>query len=310
MSDNSQFSLDNLLVEEEEVRPPVIMPVTVLVCETEYDELKDLKVFQNEIKRKLLEDYGFRKGERRQRREGFLDFSASGSVITCIYARETPMRIDYEKGDLKINTARLRTISPSYRVRVIVYITKTKARVVLFGGHDRIAASALRLVNYCIRGALKGSFNTYQHAFSKEEMDKIRSHFGVEIQYVFLSPGQSEKLKKFARKRIAGEIKEILQYFVRAKFSGYRVVASPVVLDLIEEGKISILEVEGSLSFMGVGITTRVSASGRITFFVPELIIGRNQTAFGIAEELYKRIVSQRTGAKQLRMEEFFPGST
>jgi len=88
-------------------------------------------------------------------------------------------------------------------------------------------------------------------------------------------------------------------------------VAAPIVIDLIQEGKISILEIEGRLSFGGgISITARVSASGRITFFVPEQIIGKNQSAFSIAEELYKRIMSERTGAKQLRMEEFFGGST
>lgn len=297
-------------MRKKEVRNPVIMPVTVLVCETDYDEQKDLNELVDEIGKKLLEDYGFRKEERRRRREGFLDFSLSGNIITCVYARETPTRIDFEKGDLKINTKRLRAINPSYRVKVIVYITKTKARVVLFGGHDKIAASALRLVNYCIRGAVKGSFSTYETAFSKEEMDTIRSHFGIDVQYVFLSPGESEKLKKFAKKRVKGEIKEIPLYFVRAKFAGYRVVASPIVIDLIEEGQILITEIEGKLSFAGgIWITTRVSANGRITFFVPELILGRNQTAYDIAEELYKRIISQRTGVKQLRMEEFFTGS-
>jgi len=310
MSDNSEFSLDNLVVEEEEVRNPVIMPVTVLVCETEYDEEKDLNKLANKIGKKLLGDYGFRKEERRRRREGFLDISFFDNIIKCIYARETPMRIDFEKGDLKINTKRIRAINPSYRVIIAIYITKTKARVVLFGGDDKITATALRLVNYCVRGSVEGGFSTYETAFSKEEMDTVRSNFGIDIQYVSLSPGQSEKLKKIAKKRVRGEIKEIPLYFVRAKFAGYRVVASPVVLDLIEEGKISILEIEGKLPFGGgISITARVSASGRITFFVPEQIIGRNQTAYSIAEELYRRMVSQRTGIKQLTMGEFFTGS-
>ena len=35
MGENSDFSLDDLVVEEEEVQPPIIMPVTILVCETD-----------------------------------------------------------------------------------------------------------------------------------------------------------------------------------------------------------------------------------------------------------------------------------
>jgi hypothetical protein len=305
----NDFSLDNLLVEEEEVRTPAIMPVTVLVSETEYDEQTNLDEIADNIKRKLLEDYGFRRKEKRRYREGFLDFNFSANAIKCVYARETPTRLDFEKGDLKISTRRLRAINPSYKVLINIYLTNTKAKIILFGGDDKISAAALRLANYCIRGCVKGGFRTYQTSFSKEEMDAIRSKFGDDIQYVFLSPGDSEKLRKIAKQKIKGEIKEILQYSARAKFAGYRVVAAPAVLDLISEGKISLLELEGRLGFGGgISITTRVSASGRITFFIPDNIVGRNQTAYDIAEELYKRIASQRTGTKQLGMEDFTAG--
>jgi hypothetical protein len=172
-----------------------------------------------------------------------------------------------------------------------------------------MAEAALSLANYCLRGSIKGGFRTHQTRFSKEEMDEMRSRFGVDIQYVSVSPGESEKLMKIAKQKIKGETKEILQYFARAKFAGYRVVAAPTVLDLISEGKISLLELEGKLSFGGgISITTRVSASGRITFFVPDNILGKNQTAYDVAEELYKRIASQRIGAKQLGMEDFTSG--
>ena len=310
MSDAFDFSLDRLIVEEEEVRNPVIMPVTVLVSETEYDEQKEqLSELVDRIRKRLLEKYGFRKDERRRHREGFLDFKVSENVIECIYARETPTRIDFEKGDLKINTKRIRVINPSYRVKARITVQKTKSKVILFGGNDAITARALMLTNYCIRECIKGGFSTYQTRFSKEDMDTMRKSFGVDIQYVFLSPGESEKLKKMVKKRVKGEVKEILQYFVRAKFAGYRVVVSPLVLELIEEGKIRLLEIEGKLNFGAGMITTRVSSSGRITFFVPDALIGRNQTAYEVAEELYKRTITRRTGAKQIRMEEYFAGS-
>jgi hypothetical protein len=310
MSAENEFSLDDLVVDEEEVRYPVIMPVTVLVCETEYSEQGDVSDLIDNITKNLRDDYGFRTEDRRRRREGFLEVGNSDNIVKCIYAREAPMRIDYEKGDLRISTKRLRAINPSYRVLVTIYISSTKSKVVLFGGEDKITLLALRHVNYCLRGSIKGGFSTHDIAFSKEDMNKILSHFGVDIQYVFLSPGESEKLRKIAKARVRGEIKEIVQYDVRAKFAGYRVVASPVVLDLIEEGKISIIEIEGKLSFGAQGITTRVSSSGRITFFVPEEMTGRNQTAYDVAEGLYKRIVAQRSGVKQIKMEDWFSGSS
>ena len=43
------FSLDNLVVEEEEVRTPAIMPVTVLVSETEYDQQTNLSEIVDNI---------------------------------------------------------------------------------------------------------------------------------------------------------------------------------------------------------------------------------------------------------------------
>lgn len=300
------FSLEDLIVEEDEVRTPVIMPVTVLVSETEYDEQQNIVEVADAVKRKLQESYGFRRKEKKRYREGFLDFISSENTIRCIYARETPARLDFEKGDLKISTRRLRAINPSFRVLINLYLANTKAKIVLFGGDDKISATALELANYCIRGSIKGRFQTYQTTFSKEEMDLMRQKFGIEIQYIFLSPGESEKLKKIAKQKVKGEDKEILQYFVRAKFAGYRVVAAPAVLNLIVEGKISILEIEGKLGFGGgISITTRVSSSGRITFFIPESILARNQTAYDIAEDLYRKLASQRMGTKQLQLGDF-----
>ena len=141
-------------------------------------------------------------------------------------------------------------------------------------------------------------------------MDLIREKFGVDIQYIFLSPGESDKLRKIAKQKVKGQEKEILQYFVRAKFAGYRVTAAPAVLNLISEGKISILEIEGKISYGGtIPITTRVTSGGRITFFIPGGILGRNQSAYDVAQELYKKLASQRLGTKQLQLGDFSSGN-
>jgi len=303
MRDEDAFSLDELVVEEEEVKTPAIMPVTVLVSEIDFDQQEKLTDVVEAIQKRLFEKYGFCKKERRTHREGFLDFNTLGNKIKCFYVRETPTRLDYEKGDLKISTRRLRSINPSYRVLVYIHVMNDKAKIVLFGGDDKISALALDLVNFCIRGSVKGNFQTYPTSFTKEEMDAILLRFGIEIQYVFLSPGESEKLRKIAKRKIKGETKEVPLYFARAKFAGYRVVAAPAVLELISEGKISLQEIEGKLAFAGgISITARVSASGRITFFIPENIVPRKETAYGIAEELYKRILptGKNVNIKQL----------
>src|SRR4030067_432074 len=126
-----EFSLEDLIVEEEEVRTPAIMPVTVLVSETEYDEQQNINEVVEAIKRKLQESYGFRRKEKKRYREGFLDLISSENTIRCIYARETPARLDFEKGDLKITTRRLPAINPSFRVLINLYLANTKAKIVL-----------------------------------------------------------------------------------------------------------------------------------------------------------------------------------
>lgn len=138
-----EFSLEDLVVDEEEVHTPAIMPVTVLVSETEYDEQQNLDDILNSLKSRLIEKYGFRRKEKKRYREGFLDFVILGSSIKCTYAREAPTRLDFEKGDLRITTKRLRAINPSFRVSVNFYIGKTAARIVLFGGDENISGIAL-----------------------------------------------------------------------------------------------------------------------------------------------------------------------
>ena len=312
MSDSSEFSLDDLIVTDEEVRPPVIWTVSIVVSETEYTEQKkELTRLTKEIESALLENYPFQRTERKRYKAGFLAFDCSGNVITCAYARESPTRLDFELDDLKIHTKRLRSISPSYRVKILITVGKTKSKVVLFGGDDKITSRALGLVNVCIRKCIRGGHKTYETSFSNEEMNAMRENFGMDIQYVYIAPGENKRLRKIVERKEQGQIKKILQYSVYTKFAGYRILASPVVLELIKEEGIRIREIEGRINFApGISITTRVSASGRILFFIPDNVIGKKNSAFDIAEELYTRMVTQRTGAKQITMEEYFPGST
>lgn len=311
MRDSSEFSLDDLIVEDEEVRPPVIWTVSIVVSETEYAEQeKELTRLAKEIESALLENYPFQRTGRKRYKEGFLAFDCSGNVVTCAYARESPTRLDFEMDDLKIHTKRLRGIGPSYRVKIIINVDKTKSRVVLFGGDDRIIRRARGLVDVCVRKCIKGGHKTYETGFSNQEMNAMREIFGMNIQYVYIAPGDNERLKKIVEREEQGQIKKILKYSVYTKFAGYRIIASPVVLELIKEEGIRIREIEGKINFaLGIPVTTRVSASGRILFFIPDNIIGKKTSAFDIAEELYTRMVTKRIGAKQITMEEYFPGS-
>ncbi|XHH08262.1 MAG: hypothetical protein ACFCUE_11910 [Candidatus Bathyarchaeia archaeon] len=308
--ENDGFSLDRLIVDEDEIRTPAIMPVTVLVSEIEYSEQPDISNLIDQLHFRMQNLFGFRKKEKKKYREGFLDFSVADNTLKCIFARESTIRLDFEKGDLRINSERLRAITSSFRVLVHFYVGKIKTRIVFFGGEENISSTALENASICFRGCLKGNFNTPPTSFSKEEMDIIRQKFGIDIQSIFLSPGESDKLRKIAREKVKGQDKEILKYFVRARFAGYRVIAAPTVLSLIVDAKIAINEIEGRLSYgsgvTAVPITTRVSSTGRITFFIPDSSGAKNQTAYDIAQELYLLLASKRMLAtKQSQLGDF-----
>jgi len=312
MSEDFYFSLDDLLVDDQEVPPPVVLPVSIIVSETEYGEqAEEAEKLREILEKHLINEYAFTRSERRRYKEGFLAFESSGNILKCVYARETPVRIDFELNDLKIHTRRIRHINPSYRAKITILINKTKTRVVIFGGDEKIVAKALNLVNICIRRSVKGGHKTYETGFSQEEMEDILENFGTDIQYVYIAPGENERLRKIVERKEKGEIKKVPLYSVYTKFAGYRIIASPVVLELIKQEGIKIREIEGRLNFSaGISVTSRVSANGRILFYIPESLIAKNESAYDVAERLYQRIITKRTGVKQITKEEYFPGTT
>lgn len=311
MSDNFEFDLNTLLVEDQEVPPPVVIPVSVVVSETEYSEQEDVDKLRENIKNEIMRDFTFHKLEARRYKEGFLSFDSDEDHITSVYARETPARIDFELDDLIIHTKRIKHINPSYRVKLVISPFKDKTRVALFGGDIRIVAKALRCVNICIRRCIRGSHKTYETGFSQDDMEIMLENFGQEVQHVYIAPGDNQKLEKIVERMEKGEVKRIPLYSVHTKFAGYRITASPIVLGLIKEQGIRIRELEGRLNFgVGIQITTRISINGRILFYVPQNLIGRNENAYDFAEKLYNRIIGQRSGTKQRTIEEYLDGTS
>jgi len=304
--ENSDFSLDELIVEEEEMRAPALYPVSVIISQTEYDEQSEtVENLKNKVKERILEKYSFKTVGKRRLKEGFLAFNGSLNTLECVYAREIPIRLDYERDDLEIHSKRVKNICPSYRVKVIVSFNLTTAKVVLFGGFDTMIAKALDFINFCIRACVSGGHRTYMPSFSKEEMTQILLNFGEDIQFLWIDPGESEKFTKIIEKKIKGEIKRIPEYIVHTKVEGYRIIASPFVINLIKEAGIRIREIEGRLPFApGIKITTRVSSSGKILFYVPETLLGK-ESIYDFAQRLYERVMAKRTGPKQVTMGEF-----
>lgn len=308
MDENSDFSLDDLRVEEEEIRPPTIFPLSIIVCETEFVQpVDDVASLRIRIKNRLIGKYGFKKSERRRFKEGFLEFDGSENVIECFFASETPTKINFERDDLKIHTDRLKLINPAFSVKIKVFLDNKSARVILFGGSDVTIKRALTQMNYCIRHCVEGGHRTLTPKFSKEDMSAILKNFGLNVEYIWIHPGESEKFIKIVEKEVKGEVRRIPEYIVHAKLRGYRITGSPVTIGLIEESGIYLREIQGRFNFAaGMNVTSRISSTGKILFFIPEMLVPKGGTIYDVAEELYKKIITQRKGPKQITIGEFF----
>jgi hypothetical protein len=304
---DSSFSLNDLRVPEEQIGAPIIFPVSVIVSVIQYGEQStDLVSLRDNIQKRLEEKYGFRKGERRRFKEGFLQFSCSGDIIECVYARESPAKIEYERDDLKIHTDRLRLISPALSARIKLSVGQKEARVVIFGGLDTLISKALGLTNMCIVGCVRGGHKIFPCGFSQEEMEECLRKFGSDVQFVWIDPGESEKLIRFIEKKEKGGTRRVLDFMVHTKLEGYRITASPFVLDLMKEVGIHIREIQGRLRFLSAfPITAKISADGRILFFIPETMLGKDDSAYGLAERLYEKVITKRSGAQQKTLGEY-----
>jgi len=296
-------------VKEEEVYPPANFPVSIAVCETEFVEtVDDIASLKKRIENRLIERYSYGKIEGRRFREGFLQFEdSSNNTIECFFAKETPTKINYEADDLKIHTERMRLLNPSYSVRMKIAVNKEGARVILYGGSDSIIAKAMNQVNYCIRHHAKGGHRTVMPSFSRQDMNTILKNFGLTVEYIWIHPGESKKFIKIVKKKVKGEVKEVTEYIVHAKLRGYRITGSPITIGLVEESGVYLREIQGRLHIAPkINVTARVSAEGRVLFYIPESLVGREETIYDVAERLYKRIITQREGPKQTTMGEYF----
>lgn len=308
MTADFSFNIDNLKVEDEVTRSPVVFPLSVLVCKTEFEtNIDSISEFKAQVKKKLFENYSFRKPERKKFREGFLAFRKSdGSTLDFMFARETPVKVNYEADDLEIHEDRLRLINPSFSVKIIMNLKENEVEVCFFGGSDSLVNKALDRVNYCIRSCLRTGHRTIIPEFSKEDMAIILKNFGLNVEYVWIHPGENQKFMKIIEKNEGGELKKIPKYIVHAKLHGYHITGSPITIGLIEESGIHLKEIQGKLQ---VGtqkfITVRVSSTGKALFYIPEDIVGTKETVFDVGEKLYSTIAVERKGPKQVSMGEY-----
>jgi hypothetical protein len=309
--DLSRYSLNDLRVEEEELRQATLFPVSVIISETEFVEhSQNVAELVRKIEAELKNKYAFQRPEHKKFKEGFLEFNKSAeNMIECYYAKETPTKITFEHDDLRMHNDRLKLINPSYSAKIKIVVDEQKAKVTMFGGSDLIIQKALYQINLCIRDSLTGGHRTIASVFSKEEMNAILESFGVNVEYIWIHPGESERFAKIVEKKVGGEVKKVTEYIVHAKLMGYHITGSPVTVSLVKESGIHLKEIQGRLPFaIKVNITSRVSSEGRVLFYIPENLVSKKESFYDIAENLYGKIATHRAGAqKQTTIGEYIP---
>ncbi|MFX0137937.1 MAG: hypothetical protein ACFFDN_30120 [Candidatus Hodarchaeota archaeon] len=289
---NEYFDLRNLLVEEEEVQPAYILNIGVRIFEYIFDETQeDLEFIREKTISLLKEKFYFRKQRRRKMREGFLNIERIEDLISCIYAKESPIKISYVGESLIIQESRIKLITPSYSVKINLDIFHDRARIVLFGGKDNLINRAARYMEHAIRGGIKGTYRDITSAISQENMKNILNNL-ENVQYIWIDPGDSDRFISVTKKRIGDKIKEVIEYKVDTKLRGTRITMAPIVEEIIEEEGIKIREIQGRMKFGRREITTRISSFGRILFTIPTEMVPQGGSIYDISERFYRRMLT------------------
>jgi len=312
--DNSGFSLDTLRVKEDEVREPAIYPVAVFLSRTTWGiHINDIQKFIQEVKKSLSQKFGFKKRNPNDiYREGLLDFECVGrNILECYYAKETAQKIEYVPAgdrDLELHAERLKTVNPPDKVKARIIVDKDGAEVILFGGYEYLLFRIASIVNLTLREQAKGSHETYNYRISAEEMLKILEAFGPDVESIYVDPGSNLKLKKVIIEKKLGQEYFERVYEVHTRFIGYRIVTSPIVYQIIREAGVYLREIQGKLDYApGIKITTRISSSGRILFYIPGTILKEDASdLYDVALNLYQRVIAKNiVGIKQALLDKY-----
>lgn len=249
------------------------------------------------IKKILEEKYSF--GKRRQNesfKQGFLNFNVKKETLEFYYAQEIPLKMDFvpERDDPEIVTRHIRAVNPTHKTKIKLTLSKQNAEVILFGGSDILVLKVAGLVNESIRALAEDGHETYDYRITKEEMLKILEAFQSDVEYIYIDPGQNEKLRKYIKEKRLGEEIFVQVYNVHTQFRGYKVVGSPLVQQILRETGVYLREIQGKIDYAaGLRITSRVSSSGRILLYIPENIVEVGEDVYDIAFNLYKKVIAK-----------------
>jgi len=301
--------IKGLILEEEMVGEPVIYKITVLQSIIEYEkcEIEDVEKFRDVIIEELKKIRPFsprRKTRPRslpiksQLNEGFLQFSKENNEIECYYVREMPFRWEFVDAKTRsIQHLTVKRVDPSYRVIINISFEEKRVIITLFGGNDVLVFRARKLICETIKRFVY-NFSTKNIYFPPRTMRNILKRFGRHVELLNIDPRDNEKFTKIVKQKVKGkaEVKDVIIYDVsNVRMTGIRITISPEVMRLLEEEGIRITEIRGGLWLeMGIRITTRVKANGRVEFIIPSKYFGNDlEKIYEAAVKLYYMLVSE-----------------
>jgi len=303
MSDDLETSrrieiIKDLILEEEAVGEPVIYRVTVLQSMIEYERtyFPRLEDLQEAVLRELQITYPFSPRPRSRLNEGFFQYSKADNKIDCYYIREQPFRWDYADVERRsIDSLILKRVDPTFRVRMNIAFEPNTVVMAFFGGSEALVFRAREIVCQVVRKHLY-NFSTKHVRFDAKAMRDILERFGKYVELINIDPRDNEKFTKIIEERVRGkaDVRRVIVYDVyNVRMTGISITISPEVTRLIEQEGIRLTEIRGGL-WLGIGIriTTKVKANGRVEFIIPSKYFGSDvDELYDAAVKLYGRIV-------------------
>jgi len=295
----SEFPLDRLRVPEDKVSKPAVIPVSVFVSRTIWSKpLEDVSDTLEKIERKLLEEHPLREKESLSPcKEGIINLrKRSNNVLEGFYVKEAPTKLTFigEYEEPILETGYFKTVRAENRVKFKIEIYPNECKLILFGGSEPLMSKTLFSINSTFRKFIDGNHKTFSPYLSREDMFKVLSSFGFDVEYIYIDPGESKKLRKYVEKKRGKELKIEMVYDVHTQYRGYRITASPVVQQMIKESGIQIREIQAKISYGVTRITVRVNSSGRLVFFIPGNLPSDEDELYEIASEIYRQIMDEK----------------
>jgi hypothetical protein len=293
--DEEEFNLNSLIVDEDEVQTANVIQLSLFIYDIVFlKKQENLDEILSECHRVLQEIYPFRQIKGKNMREGFLHFNdidEENKKLVCFYAKESPSKVRYADKQFTIKDVRLRSITPSYTVKIIGTLFPERLNLIIYGGNESLVMRVLELVRHSIRGRVTEGFRDTEPIMSQKDMWYILDVLQENVAYIWIDSKDSERFIKIVETEEGEKKIKVLEFTVDAKLGGYRITSAPFVKDVLREQGIIIKEIEGEVPLAGISITTRISSNGRMLFYIPSSIIPTTGDIYDIGERFYNKLL-------------------